>query len=456
MENNHSDKKIRNIIQPLKTYGRGYHIITVVLGGIVFIGFLAWINQLISGLGVTGMKNSVNWGVYFTNFVFFIGISHAGTLISAILRVSHAEWRRPITRIAEAITVFALIMGGIQLLFDLGRPHRLFNVIFSGRLGSPLLWDVICISVYLLSSLFYLLLPLIPDMGLLKTDNNISGRKRKLYNFLSFDWKSTPEQKRRLEKVIGFMAVLIIPIMISVHSAVSWLLGMTVRPMWHSTIFGPYFVTGAIFSGIAVVIIAMAIIRKVYKLENYLRPIHFNYLGILLLVLSSLWFYFTFSEYLTTGYGALTEELSVFNSKVTGEFKILFWSMLAFMTTAFILLLFRKKNIIRVTTAASGFVVVGMWMERFIIIVPTLTKTYEEGYRAGIYYPTLTEWIITFAGMAGFALLFVIFTKWFPLISLWEIKEAKQAVSEGTKRMESYLPEVVEFKKQIIPDGGGK
>ncbi|MGD2088861.1 MAG: polysulfide reductase NrfD [Candidatus Aminicenantes bacterium] len=444
MNHTEADKNtgmIADIIRPTATAGKWFYLTVTVLAALVLAGFAAWLYQLDHGLHATGMKNSVNWGVYMTNFVFFIGISHAGTLISAVLRVFNMEWRRPITRAAEAITVFALIVGGLQIVFDLGRPERLFNIITIGRLSSPLLWDVTCISVYFFSCIFYLLLPLIPDMALLKNMENIKGWRKKLYRRLSFNWQDSPEQKRRLKKVIGVMAILLIPIFVSVHTVVSWIFSMTVRPMWHSSIFGPYFVTGAIFSGVASVILAVALIRKALHLENYLKPIHFKKLSSLLMAMAALWFYFTFAEYLTTGYGALTEELAVFNSKLAGEFSIIFWSMVACMVLAFAVLLTRKTWNIGAATTASILVIIGMWLERFTIIVPTLTKPLEQGYKAGIYYPTLTEWLITIGSTAGFILLLIIFAKLFPIISIWEMKEAKEAVIKGTRRMESYLPE---------------
>ncbi|UCH93169.1 MAG: polysulfide reductase NrfD [Candidatus Aminicenantes bacterium] len=439
-ESGRNTRIIEDIIRPTATTGKWFYLTAAVLGALVMVGFAAWVYQLNYGLYATGMKNSVNWGVYMTNFVFFIGISHAGTLISAILRVFNVEWRRPITRAAEAITVFALIVGGLQIVFDLGRPGRLFNIITKGRLSSPLLWDVTCISVYFFSCVFYLLLALIPDMALLKNRENLKEWRKKLYRFLSFNWKDTPGQKRRLNKAIGGMAILLIPIFVSVHTVVSWIFGMTVRPMWHSSIFGPYFVTGAIFSGVASVILAVALIRKALHLENYLKPIHFNKLSLLLMAMAALWFYFTFSEYLTTGYGALTEELAVFNSKLAGEFSIIFWTMVACMALAFGILLARKKWIIGAATTASILVIIGMWLERFTIIVPTLTKSLEQGYKAGLYNPSTTEWLITIGSTAGFILFLVIFAKLFPIISIWEMKEAKQAILKRTRRMEAYLP----------------
>jgi len=436
------DKTINHLTRSIRHTSSTYYLtVMVLLMGVAWGGF-AWVYQLTHGLGVTGLDNSVGWGVYITNFVFFIGISHAGTLISAILRVSGAEWRRPITRAAEAITVFALVLGGTQILFDLGRPERALNVILYGRLGSPLLWDVACISVYMMSSIFYLFLPLIPDMGLLRDHPSISGWRKGLYRLLALGWNGNDEQKRRLEKMISIMAILIIPIAISVHTVVSWIFGMTLRPMWHSTILGPYFVIGAIFSGIAAIIIAMAILRKVYHFEAYLKPLHFNYLGLLLLTMCSLWYYFTLCEYITTGYVGLSEEMEVFSSKVTGQFSTLLWIMMVCMTIAFfVLLLFRSKWPIGATCTASVFIVVGMWIERYTIVVPTLTNFTSHGHAAKIYQPSWVEWSITGASIFGFILLYVLFAKLFPIVSIWEIEEGEEALEANYAKMKTFLPD---------------
>jgi len=398
------------------------------MGGLfvfVLMGLLAWVNQLISGLGETGMKNSVNWGIYMTNFVFFIGISHAGTLISAVLRLAGAEWRRPITRIAEAITVFSLLIGGFQLVLDSGRPLRLLNVIILGRLQSPLLWDLISVSVYFASASFYLLLPLIPDLGHLRNDPRLTTLQKKVYTTLSFGWNNTPGQRRRLNKMLGAMAILIIPIMITVHTVVSWIFGLTVRHMWHSTILGPYFVVGAIFSGVAVVVLCMAVMRRTMRLERHLTPLHFDKLGTLLFVMACFWFYFTLAEHVTAGYGAMTAELAVLETKLSGDFAIPFWTMILCMGSALVLLLLRRKDVIKMTTAASALIAGGMWIERYTIIVPTLTKPFEEGYRFGLYRPTLTEWLISAGSLACFVLLLAAFARFFPAISLWEMEEAR-------------------------------
>ena len=440
MSDTDPDRMVSQLIRPIVKTNGVYYLVVAVLGAGVAWGFYAWMHQLCYGLGVTGLNNTVAWGVYITNFVFFTGISMAGTLISAILRVSGAEWRRPITRAAEAITVFALVMGGSQIMFDLGRPDRCVNVIIYGPLRSPLLWDMVCISIYLLSSMFYLLLPLIPDLAILRDHREVTGWRKGFYRILALNWDGNPEQKRRLEKVMGIMAVAIIPIAISVHTVVSWIFGMTVRPMWHSTILGPYFVVGAIFSGIAAIIIAMAILRKVYHFEDYLKPIHFRFLGLLLLTMTGLWFYLTLCEYLTTGYGGLEEEWGVFMSKMTGHFAGLFWGMVACMMIAFVILLFCRRWPIGATVLGSVFIVVGMWIERYTIVVPTLNELTGRGYDAPIYQPSWVEWSITGASFAAFILLYVLFAKMFPIISIWEMEEGEEAIEVKLQAMKSYLP----------------
>ncbi|MFQ6033208.1 MAG: NrfD/PsrC family molybdoenzyme membrane anchor subunit, partial [Candidatus Zixiibacteriota bacterium] len=401
-------------------------------------GAIAYFTQLKSGLGVTGLNRPVFWGIYITNFVFFIGISHAGTLISAILRLAKAEWRRAITRSAEVITVMVLFFGVGNILIDLGRIDRVLNVIKHAQFRSPLLWDVASITVYLTASSIYLFLPLIPDIALLRD----RGEKRIwLYRILSLGWKGTPKQWRRLEIGIAIMAVLVIPVAVSVHTVVSFVFAMTIQPMWHSAIFGPYFVAGAIFSGIAALIIAMFIIRKVYHLENYLKPIHFNYLGILLLVMTMLWFYFTFTEYLTTFYGAEPVHMSIFYSKLTGPFAPYFWAMfVTCFVIPFALLCNRRTRTVAGTMIASISVTVGMWLERFTIVVPTLTNPrLPSSYT--IYHPTWVEYFVTLACFAAFILLYILFTKFFPIVSIWEIREGREkALGEVQERIKSYFP----------------
>ena len=408
---------------------------------LVFIlaGVWAYYQQLVHGLGVTGLGQPVYWGFYIINFVFFIGISHAGTLISAILRVTHAEWRRPITRSAEAITVLVILIGAVQPLIDMGRPDRILNIIRSPHFSSPLLWDVISITIYMTLSSIYLFLPLLPDLAILR--ERVTGWRRRLYAFLSGGWRGTPEQYRKLERLIGIMMILIIPVAVSVHTVVSWVFAMTIQPFWHSTIFGPFFVVGAIFSGIGALIIAMAVLRKTYRLENYFKDVHFDYLGRLLLVMSMFWAYFVVAEHLTSYYGAEPNEMRIFWEKLTGRYAWSFWTMVVFNFVIPIAILSRAKTRnVTGTVVVSAFVVAGMWLERFQIVVPTLVNP-RLSYARGTYWPSIYEILIALGCMALFILLYVLFARIFPVVSIWEVKEGRgEGVQETFRRVESYQP----------------
>ena len=426
------------LFSPIERTSRRFYITVAVLLSFTLLFLIAYTTQLREGLGITGLTVPVYWGIYITNFVFFIGISHAGTLISAILRIVHAEWRRSITRAAEVITVMVLLFGAGSVIVDLGRPDRALNIFLHPNFRSPLLWDVCSITVYFLSSTFYLYLPLIPDIALLRD----RGTKRNwFYRALALGWQGSDQQKHRLEKAIGVMAILVIPIAISVHTVVSWVFAMTVQPMWHSTIFGPYFVVGAIFSGIAALIIALAIVRKVYGLEAYLKDIQFENLGRLLLVMALLWFYFTFAEHLTTFYGQEPDEMRILLSKLTGPYWPVFWGMVAccFVIPVPILAIKRLRTVAG-AVVASSFIVVGMWLERFIIVVPSLSQPRLMPTQV-VYHPTWAELFVTLGFFSTFILFYVLFTKLFPIVSVWEVQEGREkSLDEVRERVLTYLP----------------
>ncbi|MEE2609493.1 MAG: NrfD/PsrC family molybdoenzyme membrane anchor subunit [Acidobacteriota bacterium] len=414
-----------SLLRPVFETGRGVWITVGLLVAVIANGAYQWLLQLQDGMVIAGMNQPVYWGLYITNYVFFIGISHAGTLISAILRLTQAEWRRPITRAAEAITVFALLMGSSNVLWHLGRPELIYVPLLSPQPLSPLIWDVVCISVYLLGSITYLYLPLIPDLAILR---DRSPRLRWFYRLLALGWQGTSRQHQLLERAIGVMAVAIIPIAVSVHTVVSWVFAMSLVPMWHSAIFGPYFVVGAIFSGIAALLIAMAILRKTFHLEAFLRPIHFNNLGLLMLTMACLWFYFTFAEHLTVWYGNAPDEIAVLNARLYGPFSTAFWTMI---TCCFIIplgiLSFKRTRTVIGTVVASCAVVIGMWLERYIIVISSASYPRSETmWDGGVYTPSLVEISLTAAEFAAFVLLFIVFAKLFPLVSIWEIKEGDE------------------------------
>src|SRR3990172_12509531 len=235
-------KDKEKIVMPLFRTSRAFITLVSALGTLALIGVAAYVRQLYLGLGVTNMDRPVYWSTYMVNFIFFIGISHAGTLISAILQISKAEWRRPITRMAEVITAIVLAIGGVHPILDLGRPDRMTHLFYNGRLQSPLLWDIVSITAYFTASTVYLYIPMIPDIAILR---DRGGKLQWLYSFMAWGWTGTEHQQRVLNRAINILMVMVIPIAISVHTVISYIFSMTLQPGWHSTIFGPYFVVGA-------------------------------------------------------------------------------------------------------------------------------------------------------------------------------------------------------------------
>jgi molybdopterin-containing oxidoreductase family membrane subunit len=416
-----------DLLRPLLETSWRFYVLVALLAGIVLMGLGTWAYQMFNGFGVTGINNPIFWAFYITNFVFWIGISHAGTLISAILRLVNAGWRRPVTRCAEVITAFALMIGALFPIIHLGRPWLFFwlvpypsNRLIWPNFRSPLVWDFFAINTYLTGSVLFLVLPMIPDFALVR--DRTTGWRHKVYGVLALGWQGTPKQWHRLESAMQIMAIAIIPVAVSVHTIVSFDFSMALVPMWHSTIFGPYFVAGAIFSGIAGLIIAMAALRRFLHLEEYLHPVHFQNLGKLLLLMSLLWGYFVFAERLTVWYGNEPAEIAALRATQSGSFAPLYWTMVVCnFVIPLTLLSFKKLRTIAGCVVASFGVLIGMWLERFLIVVPSLGHKYLP-YSWGTYRPRPVEIMITISTFAAMTLLYTLFSKFVPIISIWELK----------------------------------
>ena len=408
--------------------------------------FLCWGYQIFNDIGVAGINRPVFWGFYITNLVFWIGISHAGTLISAILRVTSAEWRRPVTRSAEAITVFALSIGGLFPIIHLGRPWLVYWILpypnsrqLWPNFRSPLLWDVAAITTYLIGSSLYLLLPLLPDLATVRDHSR--GLKRRVYSLLALGWRGTTQQWYSLEKGIQVMAVVIIPLAVSVHTVVSWDFAMTIQPMWHSTIFGPYFVAGAIYSGIAILLVAMVVLRRGLRLQNYLTDRVFNNLALLLLTMTLAWGYFTFAEHLTLWYGNEVSEMVIFRNRVSGQYSFLFWTMVFLNFVIPIGVLPFRAGRKPLATALVGLgILVGMWLERFLIIVPSLGSP-RLAYTVGQYSPSWVEWGILAGSFGMFLFLYFTFVRFAPIVSIWEVREGLGRQGSAVSLSDQEAPE---------------
>lgn len=437
-----------DLTRPLLQTSWRFYALAAALGSIVLTALVAWMSQAYYGFGVTGIRWPVYWGFYVTSFVFWIGISHAGTLISAILRLVNAGWRRPVTRCAEVITVFALMIGAMFPIIHLGRPWLAFWLVpypsermIWPNFRSPLVWDFFAINTYLIGSVLFLLLPMIPDFAVVR--DHSKGLRHRMYRVLALGWRGTPKQWHRLETAMQIMAIAIIPVAVSVHTIVSFDFSMAPVPMWQSTIFGPYFVAGAIFSGIAALILAMAALRRFLQLQAYLQPLHFDNLGKLLLLMALLWGYFVFNERLVVYYGNEPAEMAVFWRTQRESFAPLYWTMVVCnFAVPLVLMGIRRFRTIAGCVVASFAVVVGMWLERFLIIVPSLGAKYLP-YTFGIYRPQPVEMIIAGATFAAMAFLYVLFAKVVPIISIWELKAGEHVSRESRPSVEeSHLGQV--------------
>lgn len=394
------------------------------------IAAYALYKQVAEGHGVTGMRDHVVWGLYIANFIFFIGISYAGAVISGILHLLNVEWRKPIIRVAELITVIATFIGPVYILLCVGRLDRLHHLVIFARLQSPITWDVLAISTYLVGGLLFLYLASIKDFAIYRdaTELKLQSWRRRLYKAMALNYQDTPEQKKSIAVSMNLLSIMIIPLAIIVHSVLSWIFGMTMRPGWHSTIFGPYFVLAAIYSGTGVLIIAMWIFRKVYELHDYLEDKHFINLGFIMMALAAAYGYFTFSEYLTDWYSSEKWNSEVI-AKLFDTSQYGWWFLFANVAGIILPILvvaipkLRKPDLI---TLVSVFMVLAMWVKRYLIIVPTLESPLIPMQDTRIefiqYSPTWVEWALTAGGIATFLLLFTLASKFMTIVSVSELE----------------------------------
>ncbi len=420
-----SDRLERRVLAPTQGSSRAFKFWIVGLATVMAWGFFAFYYQWRNGLYVTGMRDRISWGLYITSFVFFIGISHAGTLISAILRASNAGWRTPVTRIAEAITSVALISGALFVIVDMGRPDRLYHLFLNGNWQSPLMWDMLAITIYLTASVVYLYVPMIPDLAMFrdKLDGKVWKPQTWMYRTMAIGWNNNPRQRSALTKAIGILMLLIIPVAVSVHTVVSWIFAMTTRVSWDSTIFGVFFVAGAIYSGVATLVIVLAVMRKIYGLEEYITPTHFKYLAYLLATMALVMIYGNASEFITTGFKMTGEEAFAFRQLFVQDFAPIYWFyFFGGLVAPILIIAFRPTRNISGFVVASVLINIGMFFERYFIVVAGLRVPLMD-YEPASYFPTWVEWSILACGVAGFLMLLTLFARFFPILAVWEMKE---------------------------------
>lgn len=418
-------QKITEDLLPQK-FGKPGMIWVGVLLAFCTLGLIAYIRQLTKGLVVTGMRDYVSWGIYISNFVFFVAISLVGSLITAVLRLSDVHWSTPLTRIAEIIAVSAITFASLIIIVDMGRPERFYNLFIHGRLQSPIIWDVVVITTYFFVSILLLYIPLMPDLAIMiKFKEKTSKGLHKFYSFLGSFWKNNPAQIAISNRAINILSITIIPVAFAIHTVTSWLFATTYRPGWDSTNFGAYFISGAFLVGAGGVIVAMFIFRKAYHLEKYITESHFDRMGKVLVLLALLYLYFNVNEFLVPAFKMKKSEEEHLLGLFTGEFAPIFWfAITTAMIIPILILIFKKGRKPLPAFIAGVLVVIGSWFKRYLIVTPTLLHPFlpmrdvPEAYKH--YYPTWEEWAIAIGSLAGAMLIITIFARLFPIIPIQE------------------------------------
>lgn len=411
--------------RPIDHPGRWFWPAVAFLAILVLVGVAAYVYQLLEGLWVAGYTDRAFYGMYEANLVAFIGVSYGGALVSAVLRLTKARWRAPVTRIAEAMALVSLIVGGAFAIVHVGRPERLWQIMVAPQFASPIVWDFAAITTYLVATIFFLYLPLIPDLATARDRMGADARgfRAWLYRTFALGWRDLPRQRRRLELAVGALAILIIPLAISVHSVLAWAFSMTSRPGWHSTIFGPYFVIGALYSGVALVIVLVAVFRKAYRLHTFIGPGHFAALGKLMGILGLAYLYFTFSELLTVGYVRAREEASVVEVLLEGTYAPWFWAFMVLGLLVPIVIAFvPATQRVRLLAAAAGLAVAGMWLKRMLITLPSATAPLIVDEAFGDVQLTWVPIAITIAATAAIPLGLLILFRFIPIMSVDEMR----------------------------------
>ncbi len=420
------DKVAKSILKPVGLNMR-FHIWMGFLTISLLVCMYFYMKQLQHGLIVTGLRDYVSWGMYLANFVFFVAASLIGMLISGVLGLLGQNWIKPIARIAEIIAVAFAAIAGLVIVFDMGRPERLPYVFLYGRIQSPILWDVTVVTTYLFISLLLWFIPLIPDLAIAKSRlNNAPGWLVAVYSFLSLKWSHHPEQNKIIFKTTRILLILVIPTAFAIHTVTSWLFAVNPRPGWDSTIFGPYFLTGAFVAGSAALIMAMFFYSRNYKLNHFITDEHFNKMGKLLLLTSLVYLYFNINEFIVPGYKLKSADAIHLKELFSGHYSLMFWLVQGGgLVLPILLLLLKSMRKPLPLTIISLVVFIAAWFKRYLIVVPTMEHPYLPKQfvpKEWIFYePTIAEIAITVAPFIMALMIITIMSKLFPVVPIWEV-----------------------------------
>lgn len=416
-----------DVLRSMENPRMGYWVSVAVCLGLLGIGLAAEIHQYQVGMGLA--KNWPHmWNLYIATFIFWIGMSHSGTLLSAILHIIHADWRKPIYRFAEAMTTFTLMTAMLFPVIHLGRLWNMYWVLpyFSDRgiwpnFRSPLLWDAFAISTYLTASSLFLFMGSIPDLAIVR--DTARGWRKKLYSVLALGWRGDDRQWRNFRIAYLVMACFLIPLAVSVHSIVASDFAMSIMPGWHITSFPPYFVAGALYSGCAGIITLFVLLRYYFRFEAYMTIPILEKTCKLTFAIAMVWSYLTYIEFASVWYGHNAVDKELLIDKFTGPYAVWFWQMLICGSVLpFMLAVERFRRSIPIMFVVSILLNYGMWLERWMIVSPTLAQGYHP-FAFDVFWPTWTSLAIVLGSFGWFGLLFLVFVKVIPSVSMYEVKE---------------------------------
>jgi Ni/Fe-hydrogenase subunit HybB-like protein len=408
--------------------GGGWLILFLACLATMGAGAGVWLWQIYKGLGIAGYSHPIFWGAYIVSFVFWVGIAHAGTLISAILYLFRARWRNAINRSAEAMTIFAVFTAQLYLGIHVGRIWKAYFILpYPNQRGlwvnfkSPLLWDTFAISTYTLISIIFFYVGLLPDLAIAR--DRSTGWRKILYGSLCLGWQGTSRQWKAHTRTVLHLSGLATPLVLSVHSVVSWDFAMALVPGWHATIFAPYFVAGAIFSGFAMVLTVMIPVRRIFGLEHLITDYHLENMCRFILLTSCIVGYSYCIEYFVAWYSGVEAEQTTFWLRAFGPYWISTWVMIS-CNAIFPHVFWFKKARTHVPTifVVCTLVNIGMWFERYVIIISGLSREFNPGVW-GHFTPSIPELTIVAGSFAFFSIAFLIFLKLFPVIPISELKE---------------------------------
>ncbi len=417
-----------DVLRSMENPRKGYWIAVGACLLMIACAVMAEIYQYQVGMGPSNLNWPHMWDLYIATFVFWIGMSHSGTLLSAILHIIGADWRKPIYRFAEAMTTFSLLTAGLFPIIHLGRVWNMYWVLpyVSDRgiwpnFRSPLVWDAFAITTYLTSSALFLFIGMIPDLAICR--DNARGWRQKLYTVLSLGWQGDDRQWRHFRKIYMLMACFLIPLAVSVHSIVSADFAMSIMPGWHVTTFPPYFVAGALYSGCAAIITLFILLRYFFRFDEYMTIPILEKTCKLTFAIAMVWTYLNLIEFAATWYGHDPVAKELLWAKFTGPYAPFFWMMLFCGSVVPFALAFEKmRRHLPTMFVVSLLLNLGMWLERWMIVTPTLSLSHSP-FAWDVMWPSMVQWAIVFGSFGWFGLLFLIFVKVFPSVSMYEVKE---------------------------------